>query len=477
MENELEKNKLLYKFRPVKSLFDYKELEDEYVYFASQEELNDPMEGFINFYWRGDTVVWENLLKHYIFTLALCFERFYFSNGELSFNKAFIPIFFDEQKLKRIPFGLFLKTIADSFLNDIEVQEFLEFIKVYNRKVFRDELNFYLKSLNSIALFYVTDFFHKTYGSFCIKKMPYNGLFKKLTNLYKPLINEQGKKKTTELFNILAPFLKQGMDLFNISFKQEYEQKMDKSDFEAKTFFISYFPAFYADRIREIAFPKLYYSCFMSSYENIANWGYYADSNKGCCLIFEPEIKDNSFCLNLQSKKENFFLDSYKIHKVSYSKKIPEIDFFSHLGNLQNIAKEIESSWYLNRNGEHSKTHQMPKTKTEEAEWKQKYNDLLEKLATIKLPAWKNENEYRIFLHDGFECSSDKESRKFRYSFERLKGIAFGVNTSESDKVKIINLMTKKCNDYGRKDFKFYQANVNKENGKIELADLMIKFD
>ena len=476
MENEL-KNNRLYKFRPIKSIFDYKELEDEYIYFASQEELNDPMEGFINFYWKGDSVVWENLLKHYIFSFALCFESYYFTNSEINFDKDFIPIFFDEHKFEKVPFGSFLKDIANAFLNDAEILDFLEFIKVYNRKVFKDELYFYLKTLTSTALFYVVDFFHKRYGSFSIKKMPYEGLFKKLTDLYKPLINEHGKRKTTELFDILAPFLKQEMDLFNISFKQEYERKMDKNDFEVKTFFFSYFPAFYVDRIREIAFPKLYCSCFMSSYENIANWGYYADSNKGCCLIFEPEIKDGYFCLNLRSKNLKESLESCKVHKISYSKKIPGIDFFSHLGNLQNNAKEIESSWYINGQGEHSKTHKMPESQAEETEWKQEYNELLEKLATSKLPAWKNENEYRIFLHDGFECSSDKESRKFCYPFEILKGIAFGINTSESDKVKIINLMTKKCNDYGRKDFKFYQANVNKENGKIELADLMIKVD
>ena len=59
----------LYRFR---SNTDYTldELENNYFYFALPEELNDPMEGFINLYWEGDIVLWKNLLKHYVYTLA-----------------------------------------------------------------------------------------------------------------------------------------------------------------------------------------------------------------------------------------------------------------------------------------------------------------------------------------------------------------------------------------------------------------------
>jgi hypothetical protein len=32
-------------------------------------ELNDPLEGFKDLFWKGDVIVWKNLLRHYL----LCF--------------------------------------------------------------------------------------------------------------------------------------------------------------------------------------------------------------------------------------------------------------------------------------------------------------------------------------------------------------------------------------------------------------------
>lgn len=39
-------SKLFYRFRKTQNIFDFKELENQEIYFASNEELNDPMEGF-----------------------------------------------------------------------------------------------------------------------------------------------------------------------------------------------------------------------------------------------------------------------------------------------------------------------------------------------------------------------------------------------------------------------------------------------
>ena len=55
-----------FRFRSIDALLDkYHELEKQTIYFASPEELNDPMEGFRDIVWRGDKIVWINLLRHY----------------------------------------------------------------------------------------------------------------------------------------------------------------------------------------------------------------------------------------------------------------------------------------------------------------------------------------------------------------------------------------------------------------------------
>ena len=60
---------MLYRFRNCKSLLEHKELQEEYFWFSNVSELNDPSEGFINFYWQGDSIAWLGLFKNYVWQL------------------------------------------------------------------------------------------------------------------------------------------------------------------------------------------------------------------------------------------------------------------------------------------------------------------------------------------------------------------------------------------------------------------------
>ena len=51
-----------YRFRNATTLLSKKELEDQYVYFSSPQNLNDPNEGLRNMVWKGDKIVWDNFL-------------------------------------------------------------------------------------------------------------------------------------------------------------------------------------------------------------------------------------------------------------------------------------------------------------------------------------------------------------------------------------------------------------------------------
>ena len=61
-----------YRFRTIEKLLDpsFQELERQTVFFASPDELNDPTEGFQDFFWSGDHILWSNLLKHYVYCLS-----------------------------------------------------------------------------------------------------------------------------------------------------------------------------------------------------------------------------------------------------------------------------------------------------------------------------------------------------------------------------------------------------------------------
>ena len=63
-----------FRFRSADALLEkYQELERQTIYFATPEELNDPMEGFRDIVWKGDKIVWTNFFKHYVFCLHLSY--------------------------------------------------------------------------------------------------------------------------------------------------------------------------------------------------------------------------------------------------------------------------------------------------------------------------------------------------------------------------------------------------------------------
>ena len=82
----------------------YQELEKQAIYFASPDELNDPMEGFRDVVWRGDKIVWTNLFKDYTYCvytshLLLTITR---SSAELDLDRIPIPDRRDQQLIPQI---------------------------------------------------------------------------------------------------------------------------------------------------------------------------------------------------------------------------------------------------------------------------------------------------------------------------------------------------------------------------------------
>jgi hypothetical protein len=65
--------RFVYRLRSLDKLLGmgYQELDRQTIYSSPFSELNDPMEGTSDMVWLGDSVVWENLFRHYL----LCMER------------------------------------------------------------------------------------------------------------------------------------------------------------------------------------------------------------------------------------------------------------------------------------------------------------------------------------------------------------------------------------------------------------------
>lgn len=64
----------LYHYRSISSAL--LEIENGTFHFASKEELNDPLEGFVRVFWQGDKMAWEGLFRHYIYSVARALELY-----------------------------------------------------------------------------------------------------------------------------------------------------------------------------------------------------------------------------------------------------------------------------------------------------------------------------------------------------------------------------------------------------------------
>ncbi len=83
-----------YRFRSMDRLIrgDSPELESQTIFFASPEQLNDPMEGLRDVFWRGDKIVWTNLFKNYVYCLHRTYINLKIAGNDFKIDREIIPV-------------------------------------------------------------------------------------------------------------------------------------------------------------------------------------------------------------------------------------------------------------------------------------------------------------------------------------------------------------------------------------------------
>lgn len=74
---------------------------------------------------------------------------------------------------------------------------------------------------------------------------------------------------------------------------------------------------------------------------------------------------------------------------------------------------------------------------------------------------------YRIHIENTFYDYEKPESRNLQYDPKSLRGVIFGINTSEKDKKRIMEKLIDKKDVL--EDFEFYQAEYDDEAQKIKI--------
>lgn len=471
----------MYRFRPIDSLLDkYSELENQEIYFASPEELNDPFEGFKDIFWKGDAIVWENLIKHYLRCLEHIFLLITLFGEDKKLSHKDIPIFSRKPLSKERK--IIIKEIEASFFGSEYFGSFHEDLENRVVPIRRDELISYLKLMHSLAINIVFDVFVKykilderTKKPADLRKHYRNlkefGNVVKLTNDYEKEMSVSRKKSevSQSLFSIFNG-VGDEIGLINVFTNPNIDASSNLY------FFLSDFPEKFVQVLESMIYPNWFSASFMTECTNSSVWGHYGQNHKGVCLIFNTEKnKEDYLTLNLERENGYSSLGStkgmvpHKFYKVYYKEKHTQIDFFKSLAKAS--KGELMTQWYTDEKGNKSICGEHLDINTDQ--WRDLYWKNFHNSLCIKSVDWQYEKEYRLVIDDNFMDFSDREKRKIKYNFLSLRGVVFGIKTSESDKMKILKIIKNKCEAHNRTEFEFYQAFYSPKTGKIDKRRLI----
>ncbi len=462
----------MYRFRKIDNLLgQYQELDNQEIYFSDIESLNDPMEGFREFFWDGDEIVWKNLFKHYLLCLEVICGLAYLSDEEL-FSPGDIPIFLDEKKLPTEQYKQIYQEVCDRFFASEGVREYINFLAASPYKIGRDELYAHLKSIHLLAFYTITEVHvkHKLRPKLQAPYPDYSSSLKQIIDAWQRINNEEdGQEKIKILFKI------QKEVMMEADLALAYKLK-DTPASQRGWFIFSEFPNAYLNEIIRLTYPEGYVACFMDDCTNPVVWGHYADGHKGACLKFRTKEIDGSPSIDLRcivgwgSSGAMYGYRTFSFRKINYSNQFPAIDFFRSIGRLP--VGQLMEQWYTNQAGNDSQCAIHFKNKDTKEDWRKNYWNNYDSSFFIKLKDWEYEQEQRLFLSSGLDTYSDPKTRKLKYRFEDLEAIIFGVRTPVEDKVKIIKIIEEKCKENNRNDFDFYQVVYSSLPGKMEVKKL-----
>lgn len=467
----------VYRFRTIDNLFgDYNELEKQTIYFADPKQLNDPMEGYRDIYWKGDVIVWKNLFRHYLMCLHKVYTSALFLGKDDLISDEHIPIFSGENDFPSEKFKKMFNDISDAFFSNKDISKLLDLISQRTTSVKRDELFLYLMKIHFLALDTIENYYYKK--SLIPSKLNLGKVEDLLDEKYFIRLKEglSSGELTEEQIDALHTATN---NVHNEIKLIEYYNGFLKDGGKNKNFILLEFAERYISQLEKLMYTDWYVACFSGDYTNSSMWGHYTKDHEGVCLVFKIKEKDGDRHIPLEritgvgSSGHIMDVVEQKLYPIKYDETHGQIDFFKSLGRLPRPT--LNAIWYTNEHGELSECAK--DIYNSDKEWRKNYWEDFYKGITVKSKDWRYENESRLILNSNISAYSNSKNRSLNYEFSQLEGIIFGINTSIEDKMRIIKVIEKKCEDNKRDDFKFYQAFYSHDNKCIERRHMrMLKF-
>jgi hypothetical protein len=467
----------LYRFRSIERLLDHGELQRQEIYFAKPEELNDPMEGFRDIFWRGDEIVWKNLLRHYLMCLerAFCLLAILGEEHRIGWDQIPILNFGDtsltvQQKAKH-------DEIISTFFANPGIRDCIKSLSNRALPIRRNELNFYLRIMHMYAIYTINQCYerHKFIPSLQLNAEITEKLANSSGQLAKVIahVGKLYKRPSVNEFNVDAFFEAQQRTLAELDLINLYNGTVDPR-LNNRNFVFFNFCDEYVIKLENLVYPDWYTACFMRECVNSSVWGSYGINHTAVCLKFKVKSSNGRSVIPLNrmnavgSGGPGFGIVNTEFFEVKYDNDHLPVDFFRSLGRLP--IPTLRQYWYADSDGRKSACGD--DIFNAEAEWRARYWSAFQHAIVRKLKDWSYEREYRLMLSGLVLDFSDKNSRTVTYDFNDLDGIIFGIKTPNQKKLEIFKIVEEKCRAAKRSDFRFYQAFYSRKSAAIEHAEM-----
>jgi hypothetical protein len=458
------------------------ELERQEIFFASTNQLNDPVEGYKDMFWKGDVIAWKNFLRHYVLCLMQTILQALEKEDGYVVTFENLPVRLLPEELHPEVASIFYAICAKMFA-DPELSELPSLLEARISPIRRNELlsilfPVHFRLFNLICTSLQPDApFHPIDASFRNQLAKPLRLKESFASINEHEANNPGNPDVVE--KMTARFIS---TIEQTLFLQDYSG-VSRQYGPVWRVIGSTFPDVYLSSLENLSFGDWYTACFVADPSQASMWGYYGHSHRGACLKFKttnlPE-REPALRLNRQigiggpphAPERVFAYSPQPLQQVHYANRYPEVDFFRSLGTL---VPAQAAFWFRGEDGTMSATGKDLVQQTEE--WRKQYWATFHAGVTTKLTDWQHEQEYRITLQSSLVDLSNPAERTLKYRFEDLQGIIFGMNVSAEDRAAIARIIAAKSAETGRRDFEFHQAYYSRLSGKVEAVQWdLVKF-
>ena len=465
----------IYRFRSIDRLLgESRELENQTIYFAERSELNDPMEAIRDLVWRGDKIVWTNLFRHYL----NCLHHIYLA--EASVGPGDIPINMRWDDPPSEQYADLLSEIWSDLDRQFGLAQVASRLEALGRSARSAEVEGYLTFLHLHAVAAIVRA-HVARGS----EVPSPAFLERPSNLPEALarmfdlfeqIDDDGS-----FIELSFEAMQQMMVRRRVLAKMTVFRPVDSVPQQKRSFFLLDFPHAYVRELSRAVGPVWYAACFTESYGNTAQWGSYADGHKGACLIFDVDNDEHGPGLVLHEGaaadpnveptiRRSRSSSKLYFEEVRYVQTLEEVDFFARISGLPEAS--ARAVWFTDDEGNTSSVAAHMAPDADISAWRDVLWSEYRRDICTKTKEWEFEREHRLVQFTLLADTLPDEARTLTYDFSALKGIIFGINTTDDDKIAIIDLIKQECKTAGRTQFDFRQAFYSWRTGRIETYPL-----